>query len=280
MTPSKRSRTTVSNILGDVLCGVDGTRSSYEAVRQAALLCSPRSQLTLLAICGVSGSGHYPTASLAPARAQRALDHARRVARDVGVDSSAELEEGGPVVELLLKRAAKHRLLALGAPKMSRLAHVLVRGVATQAAHTLPCSLLIARRPPSGSRPDEHIMVASDAGSRSAQVVEFTIELARTHDASLMLLNAVHSEQDLHPTRIAAQTEQVQRGLRERATIRVEPGRAHATIVRIAKEKGVTLIVLGSRRLRGVRALGSVSERVVHDAPCSVLVLRPEARRG
>jgi nucleotide-binding universal stress UspA family protein len=35
------------------------------------------------------------------------------------------------------------------------------------------------------------------------------------------------------------------------------------------------LLVLGSRGLRGVSALGSVSERAAHRAGCSVLVIRP-----
>ena len=34
------------------------------------------------------------------------------------------------------------------------------------------------------------------------------------------------------------------------------------------------LLVLGSRRRTGVRAIASVSERAAHAAPCSVLVLR------
>jgi nucleotide-binding universal stress UspA family protein len=34
------------------------------------------------------------------------------------------------------------------------------------------------------------------------------------------------------------------------------------------------LVVLGSRGLHGLRALGSVSERVAHEASCSVLVVR------
>jgi nucleotide-binding universal stress UspA family protein len=34
------------------------------------------------------------------------------------------------------------------------------------------------------------------------------------------------------------------------------------------------LLVVGSRGLRGIRALGSVSERVAHQAPASVLVVR------
>jgi nucleotide-binding universal stress UspA family protein len=51
-------------------------------------------------------------------------------------------------------------------------------------------------------------------------------------------------------------------------------------IVETAAREDASLVVIGSRRLEGVRALGSVSERVVHDAPCSVLVMRPEDLRG
>ncbi|MGC2373330.1 MAG: universal stress protein [Solirubrobacteraceae bacterium] len=35
-------------------------------------------------------------------------------------------------------------------------------------------------------------------------------------------------------------------------------------------------VVMGSRRLRGLRALGSVSRHAAHDAPCSVPLLPPE----
>jgi nucleotide-binding universal stress UspA family protein len=37
------------------------------------------------------------------------------------------------------------------------------------------------------------------------------------------------------------------------------------------------LVVVGSRGVRGLKALGSVSERVAHQATCSVLVLRSAA---
>jgi nucleotide-binding universal stress UspA family protein len=33
---------------------------------------------------------------------------------------------------------------------------------------------------------------------------------------------------------------------------------------------------MGSRRLEGLRAMGSVSRRVVHQAHCSVLLVPPE----
>jgi nucleotide-binding universal stress UspA family protein len=53
------------------------------------------------------------------------------------------------------------------------------------------------------------------------------------------------------------------------------PGHPADVILDTAAREGVSLVVLGSRGLSGVRALGSVSERVAHRARCSVLVARP-----
>jgi nucleotide-binding universal stress UspA family protein len=277
MTAQQRSPAVSSTrILADVLCGIDGTRSAFEAVRQAAWLTGADGHLALLAASAVTGSGRYRTAAVAPVRARRALDHARRIAREAGVSSSPEVEERGPVVEVLLDRARGHGVLALGAPKMSRLAHLLVGGIATVAAHVLPCSLLVARRPPASIAFGERIMVASDGLSGSDALVDFAAQLAQQRRASLVLLHAVRSESASHPTRIAAQAERVRRALSSRSDVRVEPGRAHDVIVETATHERVSLIVMSSRRGSGLRALGSVSERVVHQALCSVLVVRPE----
>jgi nucleotide-binding universal stress UspA family protein len=51
-------------------------------------------------------------------------------------------------------------------------------------------------------------------------------------------------------------------------------GDAREHIVAAARSQEAALLVMGSRGLGGVRALGSVSERVSHEAPCSVLVAR------
>jgi nucleotide-binding universal stress UspA family protein len=263
-------------ILTDVLCGIDGTRSAYEAVRQAASLAGPNGKLTLLAICDVRGSGQQRSAVLGPVHARRSLDRARRIAKEAGVDSIPELEPGGPVVRIMLERASEHGLLALGAPSMSRLGHLLIGGVATAAAHRLPTSLLVARRPPAASRSAERIVVASDALSHSDRLVDFAIDLARARSSSLVLVHALRAESASHPTRVAAQARRVADALGERSSVRIEPGRAHASILKVAAEERASLIVMSSRRVSGPRALGSVSERVVHNAPCSVLLIRPK----
>ena len=265
-----------AGIFSYILCGIDGTRSAYEAVRQAAALAAPGGHLTLLAATDVRGSEPFATALLAPAVARRALDHARRLAKHAGVSSERQVAATGRAHEVLLSEARQHSLLALGAPAMSRLAQLLVGGIATEAAHALPCALLIARRPPPGQRFAERIMIASDASDHSDALVDLAAELAVTRGASLVLFHAPHAESSSHPTRIVAQAERVRGALGNRGTVCVEPGAPHKAIVAAAARERVSLLLVASRHVSGVRALGSVSERLVHDAPCSLLVLRPD----
>jgi nucleotide-binding universal stress UspA family protein len=54
-----------------------------------------------------------------------------------------------------------------------------------------------------------------------------------------------------------------------------EPGPPHRGVAAAARDFDASLVVTGSRGLGGASALRSVSERIVHSAPCSVLVIRP-----
>jgi nucleotide-binding universal stress UspA family protein len=54
---------------------------------------------------------------------------------------------------------------------------------------------------------------------------------------------------------------------------------AHAAVAALRDaSREADLLVVGTRGLRGLAAVGSVSERVGHHAPCSVLVVKSGAR--
>jgi nucleotide-binding universal stress UspA family protein len=59
-------------------------------------------------------------------------------------------------------------------------------------------------------------------------------------------------------------------------------GAVDLEIVGLAKELGTDLIVMGCRGHRGIRRAieGSVSDGVIHHAPCSVLVVRPQKEQA
>jgi nucleotide-binding universal stress UspA family protein len=137
---------------------------------------------------------------------------------------------------------------------------------------------------------------AIDLSEASRAAMREAMEIARRFDAELELLH-VHLDPamvapgpdmsvppptflevattELRST-VAGWQEEAERALGRAVHATVLPGSAPDEIVRLAREHGSDLLVLGSHGRRGVERflLGSVAERVVREAPCSVLVVR------
>ncbi len=146
-------------------------------------------------------------------------------------------------------------------------------GAATAAAHRSPVPVLVARRPPDGSKFLKRIVVASDGTPRSDSTVELTARLAARHGASVAIVAAREGEVPFRPGLVEHAT-QIKEATGTEPVVIGEPGPAHRAITTAARDFGASLVVTGNRGLTGLAALGSVSERVVHGAPCSVLVVR------
>lgn len=136
------------------------------------------------------------------------------------------------------------------------------------------------------------ILVPIDGSAGSARAVEVAMELGRALGATIVLLEVIEEfgplpgKYEAAPPgkdRTAWLAEERFAPLRDLLdapdvswTRRVEEGYPPETICEIAEQDGVDLIILGSRGLRAVGRflVGSVSDRVVHHAPCSVLVAK------
>lgn len=241
----------------------------------AAALAGPEGHLTLLAVTAVSGSGASTTAAISPSRADQLLSRAKRIAEDAGVPSTTVIDPSGPPLEIILDRASGHDLLAMGAPANSWLGGLLVGGVATPALSRFTTPMLLARGPFAGSLRDRHILVASDGEEGSEQLVELAGRLGQSQGAQVTLVNAILAESKMNPLAIQAQARALAHALPDADEPYIEPGKAWDVIVNAAESTDAALVVIGSRRLGGVRAFGSVSRRVAHNAPCSVLVVPP-----
>lgn len=126
-------------------------------------------------------------------------------------------------------------------------------------------------------------------GSRAA--LREATELSRRFGAALVLLHAEETPgvSDIPPpASVAAATRAELQGQladwqAEAATsigraveVRMFPGPAAPSVARIAAEERLDLLVTGTHGRRGFRhlVLGSVAERLVHLAPCPILVVR------
>jgi nucleotide-binding universal stress UspA family protein len=265
----------------DVLCAVDGTRRSFAAVEQAATLAGSGGRLTLLAVTAVAGSGAYRQASISPLRAERILKRAGRIATEAGVASSTLLDPSGPPPEIIMERASEHDLLSIGAPASSWLGGKFLDGVAVSVLGSFTRPLLLARalREREGRFP-ERIVLASDGLERSDELVELTGRLGALHGSIVTLCHAIGSESSARRHRVHQQALRLEEALGARSELRAEPGPAAELIVAAAQETSASLVVMGTRRLRGLKAIGSVSARVAHRADCSVLLVPPEYPEG
>jgi nucleotide-binding universal stress UspA family protein len=242
----------------------------------AAALAGPDGHLTLLAVTAVSGSGPYATAAISPSRVKSLLNAAKHVAEDAGVPATTVVDPGSPPVDVILKRAAHHDLLVIGAPPTSVLAGMLIGSVTAAALSQFNTPMLIVRKSSAGSLRGCRLLLASDGGEGSDRIVGLAGKLGESEGAQVTLVNALSGESKMNPRAIQAQARALKRALPDAGEPLIEPGKAWDVILNAARSTKADMIVMGSRRLGGLRALGSVSRRAAHDAPCSVLLLPPE----
>lgn len=259
------------------LCAVDGSRGSAEAVRQAVALCGSTAEIEFVAVSNTVGAGLSAQADLGEERAREALEEATRRARKAGLAASAELRHGARVSDRLLAASPGHDLLAIGCHGGSRLGGLMLGSTATQLAHRSQVPLLIARRSAddSDSFPQE-IVLASDGSPGSWAAMEKAVRIAQARDSALRVVYVP----DGHPERyrqLFKQLSALERALGSTPAFLDSPGDPARQIATAARAAQSSLVVIGKRGLHGLRSLGSVSELVVHRAPCSVLVVPPPA---
>lgn len=156
----------------------------------------------------------------------------------------------------------------------------------------------------------QNILVAIDMSEMADDVFAKALSLAQTHQSKLFLVHVISGEEDNSPLPVppdigelypAAHNEltlemwqkqwddYIKEGLnllkdyQEKATLSNVQADYHQcqgsparTICKLAKEHNIDLIVIGRRGRTGISEmfLGSVSNYVLHHAPCSVLTIQ------
>lgn len=274
--PETRPRSTIagSPVFGSILCGVDGGRASLEAARQAAILARDGAALSYVAVTWETGVGATAQAALGHWRAQEGLRRVRDAARELGVAASIVEDQAQNAATRLIELAASHDLLVVGIPGHSRGGGIMIGSTASAAVHRSPVPVLVARRPPGPRDFPGSILVAVDGTPSSHAATELAARLARRHDARVALV-ATPDRDSEHRHAIAEDAAAILAATGTEPVILDEHGPPHRAVAAGAAELGVSLVVTGSRGLTGISALRSVSERIAHAAPCSVLVVRP-----
>lgn len=212
----------------------------------------------------------------AESRAQ--LDQAFAALRAEGIDGEAVLMAGSPVQEIVrLCRDRQADLVVLGSHSRKAVGRLFLGSVADGVKNHVDASVLITRTPP----PVHRILIATDGSSASKRAASWAALIASRWHARATILHVLET-----PAR--ARTIPEKKVLREtveelglvaegaRFSYALDVGAPAEAIVQAALSRECGLVVMGSRGLGAFTSVvaGSVSNRVSHESPVSVLLVK------
>ncbi len=280
--------------LNRVLLATDGSDFSDGAVREALGLAQSCSS-HLLALTAVETNLGYTT--LAPnvagklgeviqdqeLQARKDLETVRSEAAEAGIDCDIAVEIGVSAAGMIVDAARRDgsELIVMGRRGLSGISRLAMGSVTAKVIGRAPCDVLVV---PRDARPGcfQTILAATDGSGLGETAVTDAIKMARKCDSDLVVFSAAPS---------GSRTGQAADALRraeslaaaEGAAIRTATatGRPHEEILKAARLNHADLIVVG-RHGRGVLEkllVGSVTERVIGNASCAVMVVNPQGEK-
>jgi 3-phenylpropionate/trans-cinnamate dioxygenase ferredoxin reductase subunit len=253
-----------------IVVGTDGSPTASTAVEVARTLARRlRARLVLVGALDAYGIQRQPL--------QTALLHAADEARAKKVDAVAELIEGTPG-ESIVAAAKKHDadLIVVGNRGMGQATRFKLGSVPDWVAHDAPCDLLIVDTtgragPREPAPPYTKILAGTDGSGTATEAVRKAFTLASVYAGTVTLVHVGD------PIVGAIKLEQVAETRPEDVEVeeRSVEGDPAQRIVELAETENVQLVVVGNKGMSGVRRfLGSVPNKVAHEVPSDVLIVK------
>jgi nucleotide-binding universal stress UspA family protein len=245
-----------------VLVGIDETPESLVGAAQARTLCSPNGRLELLAVAETYLATHAGVAAPVAGDDVRAgTAAALERARELVEPDEAHLV-AGRLTERLCAECGRTgaTLIAIGVRPHRRLSALTFGGHDIEALHDAPCSVLIARPGWGPARPHRIVVGVDRSPDGRAAEAEARALAARLGCELVPVVGLGDDDADVGL--LKAEGEDAVLDLRDLA---------HAVVGASTDE---SLVVVGRRRRHDHRWGGSVAERVVYSARCSVLIVR------
>jgi len=236
--------------------------------------------------------------------AQEKLEEAREAIEGKGVSTvTADIPESGDPVHVIAAAVEAHEadLVVMGTHGHSGLKHAFLGSVAERTLRTLDLPVLAVKEDTAkAEEPITRILLAVDFSVHSDRAVEVAADLGSRLKANVDVIHAFDLPRDYIPyasafgvsleQKIEAYADERLDGVRQRLEECGVPVKLHArrglpsvVISEVALEVGCQLIIMGTRGNSGLShvLLGSVAERTLRMAPCSVLTVKaPEDQGG
>jgi nucleotide-binding universal stress UspA family protein len=249
-----------------------------------------------------------PPVTLGDADHDRIMADMRRATAQVPPDVPVDLrlQEAPDIRREILRQAdaINADLIVIGSRGLSGIERLLLGSVTESVMRDARCPTMVVPRRAPGAPLDEpvrfrRILCPVDFSPGSTSALHYAMKIAEGGEAQLTMLHVIETPPQRHETpsfddagmvlaRAAAETDCLQR-LNElvpqaaHAYCTVKPvvrhGVAHSEILKLARERGIDLIVMGVRGRGAIeRAIfGSNTAHVTRSATCPVLIVRSDA---
>jgi nucleotide-binding universal stress UspA family protein len=290
-----------------ILCPTDFSECSARALHQAIPVARYyQADLTALHVIAPIAAGTYldyvnPALLDANARERATADVDAFVApaRAAGVRADTLVRDGGPAQEILAAaEALPADLIAMGTHGRRGFSRLMLGSVTEKVLRGAGCPVLTAPhedRAFSGPAPFKRILCATDFSPAAESALQYALSLAQEAQGTLILLHVVEDvpaqELSRHASEVPASSSGLEEDTRRRlraaipASARdwcqteeiVRCGQPRKEILRVAEAREAQLIVLGvhGRSTLDRMLFGSNAHRIVREAPCPVLTIRP-----
>lgn len=291
MTPKRRL---------NILLADDGSQHAQAAVEWLQDIPLPAKSRIL--VFHAFHSGQIPWV----AEYEKSLERTKTQLTGMGYQVETELQLGHAAKLIIeLAEARKPGLIVLGAKGLRSTATILLGGVAQQVVEYACCPVLIVRAPYRGFC---RVLLATDGSTYSRSAAQYLARFPLPDDADVRLMHVLPpirapivmephmgAWQTVYATYPSEEEEEIITekeskrgeallartcGLLQRRGLKVTTvlarGDAATEIIDYARQKGMDLIVAGSRGLSQLKRLwmGSVSRKLVHYSDCSVLIVK------
>jgi nucleotide-binding universal stress UspA family protein len=297
---SRRGVTARAGGLSRILLTTDGSEGARQAERLLALLpLAPEACVRLLVVADAS-DWTMPEwfKEIQRTWGERTVEEAASRLHEAGIAPAQELRSGDAAREIVeAAKEAAAELVLLGGDGESGHAGFPIGRVARNVARHAPCPVIVARSAPDALR---RILLAVDESEHSRRCVELltrfplpdgveihAVSVVRRYDPFPGLVpddptgfrQEVKAERDRRRRSTERLLERAARPLAASgrpATTEVRVGDPATEILAAAMERGSDLIAAGARGVSLIEGLrmGSVADRLLAAAPCSVLIVR------
>ena len=277
-----------------ILVAVDGSESGNNALRQAFKLANDeKCWITVTSVVppyegdiDLTGVKDVQKAMAKPC--EDALEEARKIAETERALIKTVCEEGETYERIVdLADAENCDVIVVGRRGRRHFERALVGSVTARViGHTQRDVLVVPNNRLLGWK---KILVATDGSKYSAVAVEKAVAFARSYGGGLVVVSIVDVPTEFYAEAPKAVEDMIRKAKEYTAAVKKQAeaagvkaesfiGEAVAdeAIIKLAAEQGVNMIVVGSHGRTGLRRLlmGSVTEKVIGNAPCPVLVVK------